>query len=390
MKVPILDLCRMPDELTAELTRTFTSVLASGHFILGPEVSSFEAECASYLESSHTIAVSSGTDALLMALMALNISPGDEVICPTYTFFGTAGSIYRTGATPIFVDSLPCCYNLDPSAVAAAITSRTKAIMPVHLYGQAAEMNSIMGLANKHGLTVIEDAAQSLGARFGDRQTGTLGTIGCYSFYPTKNLGALGDAGLLTTNDPVLAEKLKTLRMHGSRVKYMHETVGGNFRIDALQAAFLRVKLPHLNQAHTNRARNATRYTENLLASGLAKFPVEGCLCGKSGSPLEAPLLLPYSCQPHHIYNQYVIRVTGEGKRDALREFLTGKGIGTEIYYPLPLHQQQCFASLASSTKSYPWAERFSRETLAIPIFPELRKEEIDYVSEQIAAFFRL
>lgn len=389
MKVPILDLCRTPSGLTTELTNTFARVLASGHFILGPEVSSFEAGCAAYLGSPHTVAVSSGTDALLMALMALNIGPGDEVICPTYTFFGTAGSIWRVGATPIFVDSLPCCYNLDPGAVAAAITPRTKAIMPVHLYGQAAEMTGILALAGKYGLAVIEDAAQSMGARFGDRQTGTLGTIGCYSFYPTKNLGALGDAGLLTTNDPVLAEKLKTLRMHGSRVKYMHEIVGGNFRIDALQAAFLRIKLPHLDEAHAARARNAARYTKNLLASGVARFPVTDCLCGKPGSSVEAPLLLPFSCQPHHIYNQYVIRITGPGRRDALRKFLTEKEIGTEIYYPLPLHQQECFSTLASSKKSYPWSERFSRETLALPIFPELRDDEIDYVSEQIGIFLK-
>jgi dTDP-4-amino-4,6-dideoxygalactose transaminase len=236
---------------------------------------------------------------------------------------------------------------------------------------------------------VIEDAAQALGARFGERRVGTLGTFGCYSFFPTKNLGALGDAGLVTTNDARLAETLRMLRMHGSKVKYRHEIVGGNFRIDALQAAFLRVKLPHLEEAHASRARNARRYTDRLLASGLAAFPVENCLCGQPPLSREAPLLLPFSCQPHHIYNQYILRVTGPGRREALRAFLTEKGVGTEIYYPLPLHQQACFASLPSSQQSFPWAETFAAETLAVPIFPELRAEEIDYVCDQILEFLQ-
>ena len=390
MKVPLLDLCRIPSELSTQLTNTFARVLASGHFILGQEVSSFEAECSAYVGSAHSVAVSSGTDALIMALMALKIGPGDEVICPTYTFFATAGSIWRVGATPVFVDSTPCCYNLDPAAVAAAITPKTKAIMPVHLYGQSAEMNTILALAKKHNLAVIEDAAQALGTRYDNRRVGNLGTIGCYSFFPTKNLGALGDAGLVTTNDPVLAERLQMLRMHGSKIKYLHEFVGGNFRIDALQAAFLRIKLPLLEAAHAQRAVNAKRYTERLLASGMAKFTVkQGCGTGAALQTEEAPLLLPYSCQAHHIYNQYVMRVTGEGKRDALRAYLTEQGIGTEIYYPLPLHKQECFASLASAKQSFPWAERFSRESFAVPIFPELRGEEIDYVADKIIEFLR-
>ena len=372
MSVPLLDLTRQPAAITEGLRAAFERVLASGHFIMGPEIEALERECAAYLGARHALAVSSGTDAILLALMALGIGPGDEVICPSYTFFATAGCVWRVGAKPVFVDSLPESYNLDPAAVEAKITAKTKAILPVHLFGQPAELGAILAVAAKHGIPVIEDAAQSIGAKYQDRATGTFGAIGCFSFFPTKNLGALGDGGLVTTEDDALAEAMRTLRVHGSKVKYHHETVGANFRLDALQAAFLRVKLPHLEAAH------AARYTERFLASGLAAFPEKG---------KAAPLLLPFVCQPGHIYNQYVVRVPG--KRDALRDHLKAHGIATEVYYPIPLHLQECFASLGHKPGDLPWSETFARETVALPVFPELRPDEVDAVADALVAFLK-
>lgn len=390
MIVPLLDLTRLDSSVRDQLGATFQRVLHSGQYILGAEVTAFESECAAYLGVKHAIAVSSGSDALLMALMALDIGPGDEVICPSYTFFATGGSIARLGATPVFVDSAPCCYNLDPTAVAAAITPRTRAIMPVHLFGQSADLRPLLDLAAQHGLPIIEDAAQAIGTQYEGRAVGTWGQIGCYSFFPTKNLGALGDAGLIVTSDDALADRLRMLRVHGSRQKYLHEFIGGNFRIDALQAALLRVKLPHLEQAHARRATHARHYTERLIGAGVAAYPVEACVCRHvPREAVTAPLLLPYSCQPHHIYNQFVVRIPGAGRRDAMRSFLTAQQIGTEIYYPRPLHQQPCFAHLPSAPQSLPWAETFAEDSLALPIFPELRIEEIDYVCDQLTAFLQ-
>ncbi len=378
MSVPLLDLTRQPAAITEGLRAAFERVLASGHFIMGPEIEALERECAAYLGARHALAVSSGTDAILLALMALGIGPGDEVICPSYTFFATAGCVWRVGAKPVFVDSLPESYNLDPAAVEAKITAKTKAILPVHLFGQPAELGAILAVAAKHGIPVIEDAAQSIGAKYQDRATGTFGAIGCFSFFPTKNLGALGDGGLVTTEDDALAEAMRTLRVHGSKVKYHHETVGANFRLDALQAAFLRVKLPHLEAAHAARRAHAARYTERFLASGLAAFPEKG---------KAAPLLLPFVCQPGHIYNQYVVRVPG--KRDALRDHLKAHGIATEVYYPIPLHLQECFASLGHKPGDLPWSETFARETVALPVFPELRPDEVDAVADALVAFLK-
>ena len=395
MKVPLLDLTRQSPEVEAGLRAAFERTLASGYFIMGPEVEGLERECAAYLGAGDTIAVSSGTDALLLAMMALDIGPGDEVICPSYTFFATAGCVWRLGAKPVFVDSTPCCYNIDPAQIEAKITARTKAIIPVHLFGQAVEMGPILEIARRRNLAVIEDAAQAIGTEYAGKKVGTLGHIGCFSFFPTKNLGALGDGGLVSTNDPKLAERLRKLRVHGSRIKYRHEEVGGNFRIDALQAAFLRVKLPYLDAAHAARRVNAARYNRLLLERGLglASFPVEQCVCFKGSQPAPAPsakLLLPFACQKDggHIYNQYVLRIPGAGRRDALRAYLQERQIGTEVYYPIPLHLQECFAPLGYKPGDFPFAEAFAEETLALPIFPELRAEEIDAVAGEIVRFF--
>ncbi|MDE1171832.1 MAG: DegT/DnrJ/EryC1/StrS family aminotransferase [Verrucomicrobium sp.] len=389
--IPLFTLSRQSPEVTAGLRAAFERVLESGHYIMGPEVEALEKECAAYLglPAEGVIAVSSGTDALVVALMALDIGPGDEVICPSYTFFATAGSVWRAGAKPVFVDSTPCCFNLDPAQVAAAITPRTKAIIPVHLFGQPADMDPILELARKNNLAVVEDAAQAIGAAYRGKPLGTLGEIGCYSFFPTKNLGALGDGGLVVSRDPKLAARLRKLRVHGMQVKYYHEEVGGNFRLDSLQAAFLRVKLPHLDAAHAARRRHAARYNRHFLESGKAAFPVQACVCQASPAdlPAQAPLLLPYACDPSHIYNQYVVRVPGPGRRDALRAHLAQRGIGTEIYYPVPLHLQECFQSLGHQPGSLPWSERFAAETMALPIFPELAETEIDAVAAAILEF---
>ena len=360
-KVPLLDTTRSLAPIRAELVKTFERVLDSGQYIMGAEVEAFERECAAAIGAKHAIAVSSGTDALILALMALGIGAGDEVICPTYTFFATAGSIWRVGAKPVFVDIEPASFNLDAAEVKRKITSRTKAVMPVHLYGQAAACKPLLGL----GVPVIEDAAQAIGAHDGDKQAGTQGAFGCFSFFPSKNLGAFGDAGLLTTNDDALAKTARRMRVHGMEPKYFHHEVGGNFRIDALQAALLRVKLPLLDAATAARQRNAALFDE-LLPKQVGK---------------------PARVQAHHTYNQYVIRVP-DGRRDALRAFLQERGVASEIYYPVPLHLQQCFASLGHKTGDFPHAERAAAETLALPIFPELTREELNYIVEQIAAFF--
>ncbi|HEY8965355.1 MAG TPA: DegT/DnrJ/EryC1/StrS family aminotransferase [Candidatus Methylacidiphilales bacterium] len=380
MKIPLLDFARQDAALTAELRAAFERVLASGHFINGPEVEALEKECAAYLGGGiEAVGLSSGTDAILIALMALGIGPGDEVICPAYTFFATAGCVSRTGATPVFVDVLPETFNVDPAQVAAKIGPKTKAIVPVHLFGQPADMEPLLALAERHRLPIIEDAAQAIGARFEGRAVGTLGLMGCFSFFPTKNLGALGDAGLVVTPDRALAKRLRALRNHGMHVKYHHEAVGGNFRIDALQAAFLRAKLPRLDAAHAARRANAARYDGHFAKESIPGFT----------SPRKAA--------GDHIYNQYVIRVAdkdgsrgpGSGRRDALRQHLADAGVMTEIYYPVPLHLQECFASLGYRPGSLPVSEALAQETLALPIFPELRPEEIDFAAGTILAFLK-
>jgi dTDP-4-amino-4,6-dideoxygalactose transaminase len=375
--VPLLDLCRLDADLQSELVETFSRVLASGHYILGPEVDAFEAECARYIGVRHAIGVSSGTDALLLALMALGIGPGDEVICPTLTFFATAGSIWRTGARPVFVDSSLVDYNCDTEEMASRISARTKAIMPVHLFGRCADMVGLRGLAG--AVPIIEDAAQAIGATSSGQGAGTFGSYGCFSFFPSKNLGGFGDAGLVTTNDDTLAEKARVLRAHGGKPRYYHQVVGGNFRIDALQAALLRPKLRRLDGWTRKRQENAAAYAGLLSATGLA--------AGSDSESVDSPIVYPASGDGRHVFNQFCIRVAA-GRRDALRAWLSKYGVGTEVYYPLPLHLQQCFASLGAKPGEFPRAERAAAETIALPIFPQLRLEEIEYVVDCIRRFF--
>jgi len=376
-QVPLLDLTRTPAQQQDELRRAFERVLTSGQYIMGPEVTGLEQEIAAYLGVKHAIGVSSGTDALILSLMALGIGQGDEVICPTYTFFATGGSIWRVGAKPVFVDVDPKTYNMTADAVAAAITDRTKAIMPVYLYGQCTEMGPMLELAAAKGIPIIEDAAQAISCKWQGRPAGGMGAFGCFSFFPSKNLGCMGDGGLVTTNDDALADTARIMRLHGGKPKYYHKVVGGNFRLDPLQAAFVRVRLPYLDQASDARRANATLYRELLSAVGVV-----------SDDPVDVPegkLGLPVQVEESHIYNQFVVRIGGD-RRDAVREALKNKGIGTEVYYPVPLHLQECFASLGYREGQLPVAEQAARQTLALPIFPELRDDELRYVVEHLAA----
>lgn len=360
---------------------------------MGPETESFERSLAHYIGSRHAISVSSGTDAILLALMVMGVGPGDEVICPSFTFFATAGCVARTGATPVFADSCPVCFNIDPDDAAARITPRTKAIIPVHLFGQPAAMDRILETAKKHSLLVIEDAAQALGAKFRGQSAGTLGTFGAYSFFPSKNLGCLGDGGLLVTNDDSLAERARLLRTHGAKPKYYHKYIGANFRMDAMQAALLAVKLPHLDSYAKSRTANATFYTDRL-----SKIPgiVPGqpnnqcCVVSKTagdGNSSNFQISLPVEIpRRHHVWNQYTLRVTG-GRRDALRDWLASRGIGSEIYYPVPMHQQECFAACVPPTLRLPVAERLAGESLSIPVFPELTADQKEEVISAISNF---
>jgi dTDP-4-amino-4,6-dideoxygalactose transaminase len=357
MPIPLLDLKLQYASIREEILRVTAEVYDSQYFILGKRVEDFERDFAAYCHSQHCVGVSSGTDALLIALMVLGVGAGDEVIVPAYSFFATAGVVDRLGATPVFVDIDLADYNIDPKLIEARITPRTKAIMPVHLYGQCAAMDEINRIARKHGIPVIEDAAQAVGAEFDGRRAGALGLMGCFSFFPSKNLGAFGDAGAVTTDDAALKEKLVDYRVHGMRPKYFHRYVGGNFRIDALQAAILHVKLPHLDRWAEGRRRNAARYNE-LFAEA------------KLGDRLALPRELP---RRHHIYNQYVIRFTeGRETRDRVMEHLRSKSIGCEVYYPLTLPQQECFAGVPCASEPYPNSDAAAAQTLAIPIFPEL------------------
>ncbi len=371
MKVPMLDLVAEHAPYRAELQSAFDRVLDSGRFVLGPEVESFEREIGAWIGTPHAIGVSNGSDALLLALQAVGVGPGDEVICPTYTFFATAGAVARLGGVPVFVDSAECCYNLRADQVAAKIGPKTKAIIVVHLFGQCADMDPILAAAKKHGIPVIEDAAQALGAKDKGRQAGTMGTLGTFSFFPTKNLGALGEGGLVTTSDAALAEKIRMLRVHGAKQKYFHEMIGGNFRLHELQAAFLRVKLKHLDSALDQRRANAMKLMTELQDKWSAIMPLDSCICQGQGSSADqkpGTILLPFSChsgQGEHTWNQFVIRVTGKGKRDALREKLGTEGIQTEVYYPRAMHEQECFLSQESKFLT---ATLLSQETLALPL----------------------
>ncbi|MCE0499128.1 MAG: DegT/DnrJ/EryC1/StrS family aminotransferase [Methylacidiphilales bacterium] len=392
MNVNLLDLKAQNAALEPELLEAFLRVLHSGHFILGAEVERFERALAEFTGAKHALGVSSGTDAILVALMALGIGPGDEVLCPSFTFFATAGCVARLGAKPVFVDSCPVCFNLDLRDAARRITPRTKAILPVHLFGQAAEMDGVLALARERGLRVVEDAAQAVGATYRGKQVGTLGDFGTISFFPTKNLGALGDAGALLTNDTALFERARTLRMHGMEPKYYHAHIGGCFRLDALQAAFLSVKLPHFKDYSADRRRNAALYTERLAKwPGVRIAQAKDCGCAHAGAAEETARLVLPAAYPHngHTWNQYTLRVIGAGRRDALRAHLTARGIGSEIYYPLPLHEQKCFAGLGFKHGDFPVAEQLSGEVISLPIYPELPAEQIEQVCAEIGEFLK-
>lgn len=399
MAVPLFTLARQNQPLREELLQTFEKVLDSGMYILGEEVTQFEAELAQAngLSPEQVIGVSSGTDALLLALMTMDLGPGDEVICPSFSFFATAGGIARVGAKPVFADVCPVCFNLDPDSFAAAITPRTKAVIPVHLFGQCAEMDRINEIARDHGIMVLEDAAQALSARYREKPAGTMGDFGAFSFFPTKNLGGFGDGGALFVRDPDLARKARLLRVHGGYPKYYHSLVGGNFRLDALQAALLRVKLPHLAGFSAARAAHAEAYHEALLAEDRVFVPGEGqchCLNDFSDSrqePSQRKLWLPLAYQHNDcIWNQFTILVDGPGAatgeaRDNLLAYLRENNIGAEIYYPVPLHQQECFAS--SEKPELPIADSLAARCLSLPIFPEMTAQERNEVIQTLLSW---
>lgn len=378
MSVPLLDLKAHHEPLRQEIMEALEQTFRSQAFILGPEVDKLEERVATYCQAKHGIGVTSGTDALLIALMALGVGHGDEVITTPYSFFATAGAVVRLGAKPVLVDIDPTTYNLDPAKIDSAVTSKTKAIIPVHLYGQCADMAPIMDLAKCHNLSIIEDAAQAIGSEYHDgRRACSIGTIGCLSFFPSKNLGCLGDGGMAVTNDPDLAERMRVLRVHGSKPKYYHRLIGGNFRLDTIQAAVLNVKLNYLDGWTKQRQENADRYETLFRQSALVQR-------GKVRLP-EA-VYRPSGAEHYHIYNQFVLRVE---RRDDLMAHLKQKGIGAEIYYPIPFHLQECFRYLGYKEGDFPESERAAKETLAIPIYPELTMEQQAEVVEVVATFYK-
>jgi dTDP-4-amino-4,6-dideoxygalactose transaminase len=364
MTVPLLDLKAQYAEIRTDVDAAVRSVMESARFIGGPEVSGLEEEVARYSQCAHAIACASGTDALLLSLWALGVGPGDEVITTAYSFFASAGTIANNGATPIFVDIDPRTYNIDAHRLEAAITPRTKAVMPVHLYGQCADMTAIRAICDQRRVFLIEDAAQAIGSEWEGKRAGSMSDYGCFSFFPSKNLGAAGDGGMIVTQNAEYAERVRLLREHGSKPKYYHSMVGTNSRLDALQAAILRVKLKHLDRWSEARARNAALYDQLF----------EGAHVGR---PWKDP-------RARHIYNQYVIRVP---KRDELKKHLTERGVGTEIYYPVPLHLQKCFAMLGGKAGDLPQSEAAAAETLALPIYPELSEDQIRYVATCVREF---
>ena len=368
--VPLLDLKIQYAAIREEIRAAVDAVLESQQCILGPVVAECEAKLGPYCGCPYAVTVSSGSDALLVSLMAEGIGPGDEVITTPYTFFATAGAIARTGAKPVFVDIDPRTYNIDPAGIEAKITRNTKAVMPVHLYGQCAEMDPILEVAARRGIPVIEDAAQAIGAEYRGRRAGSMGRYGCFSFFPSKNLGAAGDGGMVTTQDPAVAEKLQILRVHGSKPKYYHPMIGGNFRFDALQAAIIVVKLRHLDRWTAGRQSNAARYRRLFEAAGLTGD-------GRVQLPYETP-------GNRHIYNQFVIRVP---RRNELQAYLKEQKISTEVYYPVPLHVQACFAYLGCRQGDFPESEAAAAQTLALPIYPELSDQQAKWVVASIGRF---
>lgn len=377
MRVPLLDLKPQLDQLGDEMRSAMNEVLESGYFILGPRVEAFETELAEYTGAAHAIGMTSGTDALLAALMAIDLKPGDLVLTSPYSFFATAGAISRTGARPVFVDIDPVSYNIDPEKIREWFgrnpmdAAHVKAIVPVHLYGQCADMDAIMAIANERGIPVIEDAAQAIGATYpsasGLQKAGAIGLAGCYSFFPSKNLGCLGDGGATVTNDTAFADRLRRIRNHGMEPKYYHKEIGANFRLDALQAAILSIKLPHLETWHAQRRENAAYYDEQF-----------------QGSPIETPK--PVYGREHHIYNQYIVRVPD--RRDELRTVLNENEIGHDVYYPVPFHLQECFRDLGYRPGDFPESENAAAHTLAIPVYPGLTREQQDHVIQTLQNFY--
>jgi dTDP-4-amino-4,6-dideoxygalactose transaminase len=365
--IPLLDLTRHDDELRREIARRVAEVFASGRFVLGPANEEFEKAFASALGVRHALGVSSGTDALLVSLMALGVGPGDEVVTSPFSFFASAGVVTRLGAKPVYVDIDAATFNLDPGRLEAAISPRTKAIMPVHLYGQCADMDPILEVGRRRGIPVLEDACQAIGAQYRGRRAGALSQLAAFSFYPTKNLGAAGDAGAVTTDDDGIAALVKSLRVHGSSATYVHDRVGGNFRLDALQAAVLSAKLPRLEGWNDRRRAIAARY---------AALLADATRGGRLTLPVEAP-------GNRHVYHQYVIRAAD---RDGLRKRLAARGIATSVFYPVPLHLQECFAHLGGRPGDFPQAEKAAKEVLALPMFAELTDAEVERVAESLSA----
>lgn len=389
MKVPLLDLKPQYKSLKKELDEALILVAESQYFILGPEVEKMEKLLNDYLGCKYSLGVSSGTDALLIALMGIDIKPDDEVIVPTFSFFATAGVVSRLNAVPILVDSDPVTFNIDPKEIEKKITSKTKAIIPVHLFGQSCEMDEIMTVARKYNLKVIEDAAQAIGVQYQDgRCVGTIGDVGCFSFFPSKNLGCFGDGGLVTTNDQNLAERLRIMRVHGGEPKYYHKVIGGNFRLDALQAAVISVKLPHLDSWSAKRRINAETYTKLFIKHGLSESEGKIKFDNKNKVLLPKPVYIEKAkhIKNYHIYNQYIIRIE---KRDKLRKYLAEKEIGTEIYYPIPFHLQECFSYLGYKQGDFPLAEQAANTSIALPIYPELSIEQLSYVVDSIKEFIQ-
>ncbi|MEO6462322.1 MAG: DegT/DnrJ/EryC1/StrS family aminotransferase [Candidatus Eisenbacteria bacterium] len=364
MTVPLLDLKAQYATIKPEMDAAVHAVLDSARFIQGPEVTSLESEIAAYSRVAHGVGVASGTDALLLALKAMGVGPGDEVVTTAYSFFASASTIALLGARPVFCDIEPATYNLDPAQLPSRLTGRTKAVVPVHLFGQCADMPAIRGLCDPRGLPVLEDAAQAIGSEWLGKRAGEMGVAGCFSFFPSKNLGGVGDGGMVVGQDEALLDRVRLLREHGARPKYHHHVLGQNSRLDAIQAAVLRVKLRHLETWHAARQKNAALYRELLAGTNV-------------GLPLARP-------EARHIYNQFVVRTP---QRDGLKQHLTASGIGTEVYYPRPLHLQECFADLGYRAGDFPHSEAAAAETLALPIFPELEGEQIAYVSSKIHAF---
>jgi len=362
--VPLLDLTAQFKSIESEIRGAIDRVVTSGRYIGGPEVSEFEKEVGAYCQVPHAIACASGTDALILAMRALGVGSGDEVITPAYSFLASASAVALVGGKPVFVDVEPDTYNIDPTKVERAITPRTKAVIVVHLFGQCADLEAVQAVCKRHRLPLVEDAAQAIGAEWKGRRAGSWGDIGCFSFFPSKNLGAFGDGGLVVSTQAALGDKLRLLREHGAKPKYNHIELGMNSRLDALQAAVLRVKLRHLESWTEGRRRNADLYRERLAGSG-------------SGLPVARP-------DARHIYNQFVVRST---KRDALREHLTAAGVGTEIYYPKPMHVQPCFSALGNQEGDFPVSEAAARETVALPIYPELTRDQIAYVADRVKEF---